>query len=82
MNRPHLAIKSFDRVIAGKPDFTQVHLLRAKLLMDLGRHDAALKRLDDFVAKFPNLPEAWFGRSTCCSPSPATTLRSPTPIAH
>jgi protein O-GlcNAc transferase len=37
--------------------------LRAKLLMELGRHDTAMAALDQFVAKFPNLAEAWFGRS-------------------
>jgi tetratricopeptide (TPR) repeat protein len=40
-----------------------VQLLRAKLRMDLGRHDAALEALDQFTAKFPICAEAWFGRS-------------------
>jgi tetratricopeptide (TPR) repeat protein len=39
MNRPQQAIKSFERVAANP--ILQVHLLRAKLLMDMGRHDAA-----------------------------------------
>jgi protein O-GlcNAc transferase len=63
MNRPQQAIKSFERVVAAKPDFTQVQLLRARLLMELGRHDAALQAVDQFIAKVPNSAEAWFGRS-------------------
>jgi len=58
MSRPQQAIKSFERVIALKPNLPQVHLLRAKLLMELGRHDAALEALDQFVARFPDLAEA------------------------
>ena len=63
MNRPQQAIKSFDRVIATKPDFAQVQLLRVKLFMDIGRHNAALEALDQFIAKLPNSAETWFGRS-------------------
>ena len=40
-----------------------MQLLRAKLLIELGRHDTALNALNRFVAEFPNLAEAWFGRS-------------------
>ena len=63
MNRPQQALKSFERVIALKPDIPQVHLLRAKLLVDLDRHDTALEAIDDLIAKFPTLAEAWLGRS-------------------
>ena len=31
--------------------------------MELGRHDAALQAVDQFIAKVPNSAEAWFGRS-------------------
>jgi tetratricopeptide (TPR) repeat protein len=62
-NRPQQAIKSLDYVIAAELGFSQVQLLRSKLLMDLGRHDAALEALDQFTAKFPICAEAWFGRS-------------------
>ena len=63
MNRPQQALKSFERVIALKPDLSQVRLLRARLLVDLDRHDAALETIDDLIAKFPTLAEAWLGRS-------------------
>ena len=63
MGRAPEAITSFERVLAAKPDFTQVHLLRAKLQTDLGRHDAALEGIDKLLALMPALAEAWLGRS-------------------
>ena len=57
------AISSFDRAIAGKPDFSQAHLARAKLLLDLRRPDDALESIDRLLAIASSLAEAWLGRS-------------------
>jgi tetratricopeptide (TPR) repeat protein len=40
-----------------------VHLLRAKLLCDTGRHEAALQAIEKLLAIAPGLAEAWLGRS-------------------
>jgi protein O-GlcNAc transferase len=56
------AILGLDRAIAAAPDFTQAHLLRAKLLSDFGRHDDALAGVDRLLSIAPRLAEAWLGR--------------------
>jgi tetratricopeptide (TPR) repeat protein len=63
MGRPNDAIASFTRLVAAKPDFTQVHLMRAKLLCDVGDHKAALEGIEKLLAIAPGLAEAWLGRS-------------------
>ena len=57
MDRPGDAIESFRRLLAVKPDFTQVHLLRAKLLTDVGDREAALDAIEKLLAIAPGLAE-------------------------
>ena len=56
------AIASFDRVLAGKPEFADALLWRAKVLLELHRHDEALESVDRLITKDPELAEAWVGR--------------------
>jgi protein O-GlcNAc transferase len=56
------AIASFNRAIAGKLNFAQAHLARAKVLSDRGRHKDAFEALDILLAIEPDLAEAWLGR--------------------
>jgi tetratricopeptide (TPR) repeat protein len=61
------AISSLDRAIAGRPNFIQARLLRAKLLLDLRRHEDALNDADKVLAIEPGLAEAWLCRANVLS---------------
>ena len=56
------AISSFDRAIAGKPDWADALLWRAKLLTQLASHREALAAVDKAFVIEPGLAQAWLGR--------------------